>query len=61
MIKNIIGKGHPEFGKIKMRKDEIKALYPNLRKAKKILRWKPKIKLNNGLKKTIRYYAKVAS
>ncbi len=61
MIKNIIGKGHPEFGKIKMRKDEIKVLYPNLSKAKKILRWRPKVKLNNGLKKTIRYYAKAAS
>ena len=46
---------------IKMRKDEIKALYPCLRQAKKILKWKPKEKLNDGLKKTIRYYAKTTS
>ena len=61
MIKDMIGKGRPEFGKIKMRKDEIKALYPCLRQAKKILKWKPKEKLNDGLKKTIRYYAKTTS
>ena len=53
MIKDMIGKGRPEFGKIKMRKDEIKALYPCLRQAKKILKWKPKEKLNDGLKKQL--------
>ena len=31
-------------------------LYPNIRKAKKTLKWKPKISLNAGLKKTIKYY-----
>lgn len=52
----IVGSGKPIFGKIKMRKDEIKALYPNIKKAKRILNWKPKISLNDGLKKTIQYY-----
>ena len=27
-----------------------------LKKARKLLKWKPKIKLNSGLKKTINYY-----
>ena len=52
----IVGAGKPIFGKIKMRKDEIKALYPNINKAKKILNWRPKISLNDGLRKTIQYY-----
>ena len=60
MIKDMIGKGRPEFGKIKMRKDEIKALYPCLRQAKKF-KMEAKGKLNDGLKKTIRYYAKTTS
>jgi nucleoside-diphosphate-sugar epimerase len=55
-ICKIIGSGKPQFGKIKIRKDEISKLYPNISKAKKILRWEPKIKLNVGLKKTINYY-----
>ncbi len=65
MIKNvilkickIIGSGKPQFGKIKFRKDEIKKLYPNITKAKKILNWVPKVKINLGLKKTINYYKK---
>ena len=52
----IIGCGKPVFGKIKMRKDETMALYPNIDKAKKVLNWRPKISLNAGLKKTIQYY-----
>lgn len=55
-ICKIIGSGKPQFGKIKIRKDEISKLYPNISKARKILKWKPKIKLNIGLKKTINYY-----
>ena len=52
----IVGSGKPVFGKIKMRKDETMALYPNIDKAKKVLNWRPKISLNAGLKKTIQYY-----
>ena len=62
-IKNIIQKvkqitkgGAPQYGKIKLRKDEILKLYPNINKAKKIISWKPKIKFEKGLKETIRYY-----
>ena len=51
-----VGAGKPLFGKVKMRKDETMALYPNIYKAKKILKWKPKISLNVGLRRTIKYY-----
>ena len=57
-ICKIIGSGKPQFGKIKFRKDEIKNLYPSITKAKKILKWMPKVKINLGLKKTINYYKK---
>ena len=52
----LLGTGKPIFGKVKMRKDEILHLYPNINKAKKILNWQPKTNLNAGLKKTIKYY-----
>jgi len=52
----IVGAGKPIFGKIKMRKDEIKFLYPNIKKANRILNWRPNINLSEGLKKTIQYY-----
>ena len=41
-IVRIVGKGKPEFGKIKKRKDEIAKMYPNIKKSKKLLKWKPK-------------------
>tara|TARA_B110000003_G_scaffold272312_1_gene307944 strand:+ start:1040 stop:1948 length:909 start_codon:yes stop_codon:yes gene_type:complete len=55
-IWKIIKKGEPLFGKIRLRPDEPKKLYSNYFKAKKILKWKPKIDLNQGIKKTIKYY-----
>ena len=48
--------GKPQFGKIPLRKDEIIKLYPNLSKIKKLLNWKPKTNLENGLKRTIKYF-----
>ena len=57
-ICKIIGTGKPQFGKIKFRKDEIKNLYPSITKAKDILNWMPKVKINLGIKKTINYYKK---
>jgi len=53
LIKNIFKKGNPMFGAIKMRSDELKTIYPNIKKAKKILGWTPKISLKNGIKKSI--------
>ena len=66
-IKNIIEKikkitkgGQPEYGKIKLRKDEILKLYPSIKKTKKKLNWKPKISFDYGLRKTIgTYYEKI--
>ena len=55
-ICSLVGFGKPIFGKIKLRKDEIKFLYPNINKAYKILKWRPKISLNIGLKRTIKYF-----
>ncbi len=56
IIRQKIKKGNPNYGKLKLRKDEILNLYPSIKKAKKILKWSPKIKFQNGLSKTIRYY-----
>lgn len=53
LIKNIYKKGKPVFGAIKMRSDELKTIYPNIKKAKKILGWTPKVSLKNGIKKLI--------
>ncbi len=55
-IKKVSKKGNPQFGKIKLRKDEILKLYPNIKKAKKKINWKPKISFNKGLKLTIKFY-----
>ena len=64
-IKNIIKKivkkikgGKPIFGAIRLRKDEILKMYPNILKIKKFTKWEPKIPFETGLKKTIFYYEK---
>ena len=55
-ICKFVGNGKPQFGKIRLRKDEIKYLFPSIAKAKKLLNWRPLIDINEGLKKTIKYY-----
>ena len=57
-ICRLISLGKPIFGKIKFRKDEIKYLYPSIKKANLLLNWTPKVKFNLGLKKTINDYKK---
>ena len=53
----IISKGGiPQYGKIKLRKDEVVNYYPLITKAKKIFKWSPKLNFEKGLKKTINYY-----
>lgn len=59
LIKNIIKQGKPQFNQIKLRQDETMVLYPSIKKAKKILNWKPKINFNYGIKKTILDYKKI--
>ena len=41
---------------IKLRKDEIKSLYPKIIKVKKMINWKPRINFEKGLQKTIKSY-----
>ena len=52
----IIKKGSPKFGKLKLRPDEPKKLFPNLNKAKKYLRWRSTTSFKKGLYKTIKFY-----
>ena len=59
IIEKILGyykSGNPQFGKIKLRKEEQMKIYPDISKAKKFLKWKPKINFIKGLAKTIQYY-----
>ena len=49
-ISKIIGAGQPQFGKKKYRKNENMKLYPDIKKARYILKWKPRVNLNSGLK-----------
>ena len=58
LIKGLVKNGQPDWGKIKLRKDELLKLYPNTQKIKKILNWEPKVNFNKGLKRTINYYKK---
>ena len=58
LISSLVKKGNPQFGKIKMRKDETLKIYPNINKIKSSLNWKPKISLKKGLQKTLSFYKK---
>ena len=55
-VRELIGKGKPEFGKIAYRSGENMNLYANISKAKDILKWEPYTSLETGLGKTINYY-----
>ena len=60
-VKRISKGGYPQFGKIKLRKDEILKLYPNIKKAEKKINWRPKILFKKGLKSTIKFYNEQAT
>ena len=55
-ISKIIKQGKPQFNKIPFRKNENLKLYPSINRANKVLGWKPKTNLDQGLVKTINYY-----
>ena len=57
-ICRLLNSGKPLFGKIDLRKDEMMKLYPNINKAKKILRWNSRTPLEVGLRKTIKFFGK---
>ena len=60
-IEKKINFGKIYFGKLKMRKDEPKILVPSIKRIKKYYNWEPKINLETGLRKTIKYYEKEIS
>ena len=55
-VKKISKGGKPQFGEIKLRKDEILELYPSIKKAKNKINWSPKISFEKGIKSTIKFY-----
>ena len=57
-ISRFTKKGNPQYGKLKMRKDETLKIYPNIKKIKNILHWSPKTSFKRGLKKTLKFYKK---
>ena len=50
---------HPNYGKIKIRKDESLDVYPDIKKARKMLNWRPDLNWDKGILKTIKYYKKI--
>lgn len=58
-IKRIIKKGKPEFGKIKLRKEENLLTYPNTKILKKTINFTSVISFEKGIKKTINYYKRI--
>jgi nucleoside-diphosphate-sugar epimerase len=58
IIQKKIKKGKPDFGKIALRSDEPKVVFPDITRAKKYLNWKPAISFQQGIIKTINYYKK---
>ena len=48
--------GKPEFGIIKLRKDENMITYPNISKLKNILLFKPKVSFKKGIEMTVKSY-----
>ena len=55
-VNKIIGSGEPSFGRVKLRKDEMRYIFADIKKIKKAFKWKPKISFNSGLLKTINYF-----
>lgn len=55
-IQQFIRQGQPKFGEIELRSEENTLTYPDIRKAKKILNWSPKINITKGLKAVIKGY-----
>ena len=56
LTQKLIKKGTPEFGKIKYKKNINMRSFPNIKKAKKIINWSPKINIYKGLNLTINTY-----
>ena len=48
----------PIYGQVKLRKGENKTTYPDVKLAKKVLKWQSKTPFNIGFNKTLKYYQK---
>ncbi|KGG12037.1 MULTISPECIES: NAD-dependent epimerase/dehydratase family protein [Prochlorococcus] len=59
-VVNIIGSGKPCFGEVPYRESESMALYPNIIKAKSLLKWEPTNEMNKNLNKVINWYKEYA-
>ncbi len=55
-IKKFCNGGRQSIKKPKLRTDESKIIYPNIDRVKGDFNWKPKVKFDIGLKKTINFY-----
>lgn len=49
---------NPDYGKIKIRADEKKIVYPDIKRLKAFIKWKPKFNIKKGIKITNKYYLK---
>ena len=57
-IEKIIKNGKVNYNIIKMKKSETQKSYPDIKKIKKVFKWKSNTNLVKGLKKTINFYEK---
>jgi nucleoside-diphosphate-sugar epimerase len=57
-IRNLIGKGLPQYGAVPYRMNENMELYADITKAKELLLWKPSIPFEDGIKKMIQQHYK---
>ena len=58
IIRRLVKGGKPKYGAIKLRKDEMINVSPNLKLSKNLLNWKSKISFKKGLNNTIKYITK---
>jgi len=55
-VREQVGKGEPQFGKIAYRPGENMSLYADVEKAAQLLGWQPDIEVDEGLRRTIQFY-----
>jgi UDP-glucose 4-epimerase len=55
-IRDLVGKGEPDFGRVPYRTGENMALWADVELARELLRWNPQVSLGEGLARTIEYY-----
>jgi len=60
-VRDIIGQGQSDFGKIPYRIGENMALWADIDLARELLGWAPQVLLNEGLARTVEYYRREKS